>query len=335
MRTDDARALWYEAGGVASLHTEPLAARGAGSLLVRSLYSGVSRGTERLVLQGNVPAAEAARMRCPFQHGDFPHPVKYGYQAVGMVEDGPPAWRGRTVFALHPHQTRFVMPVEAVVPVPDAVPARRAALAGNMETALNALWDAGAGPADRITVVGAGLVGLLTAALAARLPGARVTVVDIEPARAPVAAMFGAAFRLPGEVEPEADIVFHASASEAGLATAIAAAGYEARIVEMSWYGARAVNVALGGAFHSRRLSLVSSQVGAVSPGRRARWDNRRRLAAALDLLADARLDALVTHEVAFEEAPARLPALLAAGADALGIVLRYTPEQECLHVFR
>ena len=327
MRTDDARALWYEAGGAASLRLAPVGACGEGALLVRSLYSGVSRGTERLVLQGGVPESEAARMRCPFQHGDFPHPVKYGYQAVGVVEGGPPDWLGRTVFALHPHQTRFVVPVEAAVPVPDGVPARRAALAGNMETALNALWDAGAGPADRITIVGAGLVGLLTAAIAARLPGVRVTVVDVEPARAEVAAMFGAAFRLPGEVEPEADIVFHASASEAGLATAIVAAGYEARIVEMSWYGARAVNVALGGAFHSRRLSLVSSQVGAVSPGRRSRWDSRRRLAAALDLLADARLDALITHEIAFEDAPARLPSMLAAGSDALGIVLRYTPE--------
>jgi threonine dehydrogenase-like Zn-dependent dehydrogenase len=311
------------------LRTEPVAARGEGALLVRSLYSGVSRGTERLVLRGHVPESEAARMRCPFQHGDFPHPVKYGYQAVGVVEDGPPDWLGRTVFALHPHQTRFVVPIEAVVPVPDAVPPRRAALAGNRETALNALWDAGAGPADRITVVGAGLVGLLTAAIAARLPGARVTVVDIEPARAPIAAMLGAAFCMPGEVAPRADIVFHASASEAGLAIAIAAAGYEARIVEMSWYGAGGVNVALGGAFHSQRLSLIASQVGAVPPARRARWEARRRLAAALDLLADDRLDALITHEVAFEEAPARLPPLLTDAPHALGIVLRYPVETE------
>jgi NADPH:quinone reductase-like Zn-dependent oxidoreductase len=328
MRTDDAPlALWYEAEGAIGQRPAPLAARGEGELLVRGLYSGVSRGTERLVLQGRVPEGEVQRMRCPFQHGDFPFPVKYGYQAVGVVEDGPAGWLGRTVFALHPHQTRFVVPAGAVMPLPDAVPARRATLAGNMETALNALWDGGAGPGDRITVVGAGLVGLLTAAIAARLPGARVTVVDREPSRARPAAMLGAAFRAPGEVEPEADIVFHASASEAGLATAIAAAGFEARIVEMSWYGAGSVAVALGGAFHSQRLSLVSSQVGTVARGRRARWDRRRRLAAALGLLDDARLDALITHEIAFDDAPAHLPSLLAENPGTLGIVLRYPPQ--------
>jgi threonine dehydrogenase-like Zn-dependent dehydrogenase len=305
------------------LWEESVAPVAEGEARVRTLWSGVSRGTERLVLSGRVPASEQARMRAPAQQGAFPFPVKYGYAAVGRVEAGPDDLAGRTVFALVPHADVFTAPVGALVPVPDAVPPRRAVLAANMETALNALWDGGAGPGDRIAVVGGGLVGCLVAALAARLPGAEVTLVDIEPGRAAIAAALGCRFALPAEAPEGCDLVFHASATPAGLATAIAAAGTEAAVVEMSWYGEGSVAAPLGGAFHSQRLRLVGSQVGSVAPSRRPRWTHRRRLEAALSLLSDPRLDALLDTEVAFADLPARLPALLTTG-DALGIAVRY-----------
>lgn len=318
-----ARALWYAKPGVAELRASPLAAPRPGEARVRMLWSGVSRGTERLVAMGAVPASERDRMRCPLQEGDFPFPVKYGYSAVGVVEDGPPELVGRTVFALHPHQDVFLAPAAMLVPVPEAIPARRATLAANMETALNAHWDAGTGPGDRVVVIGAGVVGLMVAHLAARLPGSEVTVVDIAAARAPLAEALGARFAPPDACPADADVVFHTSASTAGLATALGAAGFEATVVELSWYGDTAVDVLLGAAFHSRRLKLVSSQVGHVAPSRRPRWNHRRRLEMALSLLADPALDALVAEAVPFAEAPRRLPELLASGA-ALAPVLQY-----------
>lgn len=321
-----AKALWYVSPRECALNEVTLPQRGDGDCLVRTLWSGISRGTERLVCEGRVPTSEHERMCAPFQEGAFPFPVKYGYCAVGLVEEGPAALRGRTVFCLHPHQDRFVVPADRLTPVPDAVPARRAVLAANMETALNAHWDAASGPADRIVVVGGGVLGLLVAWLAARLPGAEVTLVDVEESRAEIAHALGYAFAPPSDPPRDADLVFHASASAAGLATALDVAGTEARIVELSWYGAGAVEAHLGGAFHSRRLQLTASQVGQIAPSRRPRWDFARRSAAAMALLADDRLDALITDEIPFDQAPARLPQLLAPGAPGLTAVLRYGP---------
>jgi NADPH:quinone reductase-like Zn-dependent oxidoreductase len=292
--------------------------------LVRTLFTGVSRGTERLVFENRVPESEWARMRAPLQQGQFPFPVKYGYAAVGIVEQGPDALLGKTVFCLHPHQDLFAAPVEMLNVVPDAVPPRRAVLAANMETALNAIWDAGVGPADRVVVVGGGVLGLLSAFLAGRMPGTEVTLVDIDPARAALADALGFHFARPEDCPREADLVIHASASAAGLDTAIAAAGNEARIVELSWYGEGAVPVHLGGAFHSKRLQITASQVGQVAPSRRPRWSYGRRLKAALALLDDARLDAMISHEIAFSDAVEHLPQLLARESTALAIALRY-----------
>lgn len=315
-------ALWYAAAGECVLNTEELPAPAPGECLVRTLWSGISRGTERLVFEGRVPESEYERMRAPLQQGAFPFPVKYGYCVVGTVDAGPDELLGRTVFCLHPHQDRFVVSADRVTPLPEGLSARRAVLAANMETALNAHWDAGSGPADRIVVVGGGVLGLLTAYIATRLPGAEVTLVDLDEGRAGLARALGCRFALPADCPQDADLVFHASASAGGLATAIGAAGFEARIVELSWYGEGSVAAPLGGAFHARRLQLISSQVGQVSPSRRARFGYARRMQAALALLADERLDGLITDEIAFKDAPARLPVLFAGAG--LTAVLRY-----------
>ncbi len=317
------RALWYVGARECALNDE-IVTLSPGHALVRTLYSGVSRGTERLIFEGRVPASEIERMKGPNMAGAFPFPVKYGYCAVGVVEDGPADLIGRSVFALHPHQARFALPPEQLTLLPASLPPRRAVLAANMETALNALWDSSAGPGDRIAVVGAGVVGLLVASLAARLPGADVTIVDIDTSRASVAASLGCRFSSDGAGAEDADIVFHTSASAAGLNRAIALAGFEGAIIELSWHGAGDTPIALGGAFHSRRLRLISSQVGHVSDSRRARWSYGRRMAKALELLDDARLDALITDDIPFTEAPSRLPALFAPGAKGLTAVLSY-----------
>jgi threonine dehydrogenase-like Zn-dependent dehydrogenase len=319
-----ARALWYVDKGRVELREETIDTPGPDEVIVRALFSGISRGTERLILSGLVGPSEWHRMRAPLQAGAFPYPVKYGYCAAGIVEQGPPDLMGREVFVLHPHQDRFRVPAALAAPIPRSVPARRATLAANMETALNAIWDSGAGPADRIVIVGAGIVGLLVGYLAARLPRSAVTIVDVAAQRATVADSLGLAFAVPEAAPQSCDVVFHTSATAAGLATAIGAAGLEATVVELSWYGDGTVPAPLGGAFHSQRLRLVSSQVGQVSPSRRPRWSYRRRLEAALSLLDDPVLDGLITEEIDFTNAPSLLPALLAPGSQGLAPVIRY-----------
>ncbi|MFI0731661.1 zinc-binding alcohol dehydrogenase [Streptomyces sp. NPDC021225] len=320
-----ARAFWLRSPGHGEIREAPLPEPGDGDVVVRALFSGVSRGTETLVFRGGVPRSQYAAMRAPFQEGEFPGPVKYGYLSVGLVEQGPPALLGRTVFSLYPHQTRYVVPASAVTPVPDTVPAARAVLAGTVETAVNALWDAAPLVGDRIAVVGAGMVGACVAAVLARYPGVRVQLVDAEPARAALAEALGVDFALPQDAAGDRDLVVHASATEAGLARSLELLAPEGTVLELSWYGDRKVSLPLGEAFHSRRLVMRSSQVGTVSPARRSRTFADR-LALALDLLADPVFDALLTGECAFEELPAVLPRLASGELPALCHLVRYAP---------
>jgi NADPH:quinone reductase-like Zn-dependent oxidoreductase len=308
-----AQALWYVAPGRAEIREEKLAAPGPGEVRVRALFGALSRGTEALVLAGRVPESEFERMRAPFMGGHFPFPIKYGYATVGRIEKGPEEQLGRIVFALHPHQHLFNIPESAIVALPETVLPQRAVLAANMETALNAVWDSAAGPADRIAIVGAGTVGALVAFLCGGLAGAEVMLVDINERRAELAQKLGVRFAKPETAKGDCDLVVHASGTAAGLRTALALAGEEATVLELSWYGDTPVAAPLGGAFHSRRLRLISSQVGQVASSHRPRWTHNRRLAAAIDLLADSRLDALLAPMVSFYDLPRRLPDILDA----------------------
>lgn len=318
------QALWYVAHEKTDLRSVDVPPPANGEVTVRALYSGLSRGTERLIFTGQVPPGEYERMRCPMQEGDFPFPVKYGYALVGKVESGDATWRGRTVFTLHPHQRHANIPVSNVHPVPEAVPPRRACLAANMETALNVIWDADIAVGQKILVIGGGVLGLLIAALADQVPGTRVTVADILPERAAVAARMGAAFAHPDAAPADQDVVIHTSATEAGLIRALACAAFEGKIVEASWFGDRTVSLPLGQAFHSRRLKILSSQVGSVAPSRRSEWTHARRLQRALDLLNDPKFDLLVTAEIPFTDAPRQLPNILTGDSSDLMTVLRY-----------
>jgi hypothetical protein len=310
-----ASAFWITAPGRGEIRDEPLPPAGSGEAVVRALYSGISRGTESLVHAGRIPPSEYTRMRAPFQAGEFPGPVKYGYASVGRVESGPAELIGRLVFCLYPHQTRYVVPAAALQPLPEGVPPARAVLAANLETAINGLWDALPRIGDRIAVVGGGAVGCLVAWLAGRVPGCRVELIDIDPARAGLARALGVDFATPPEATGDADVVVHASGAPAGLETALALAADEATVVELSWYGDREVRLPLGGAFHARRLTLRSSQVGRLPPPQLPRWSSRRRLGLALELLADPALDALIVGECAFADLPARAAALASQGA--------------------
>jgi threonine dehydrogenase-like Zn-dependent dehydrogenase len=319
-----ARAFWTVAAGRGEIREEDLPEPGPDDVLVETVASGVSRGTEALVFRGGVPAELYPTMRAPFQAGGFPFPVKYGYAAVGRAAAGPPALAGRRVFVLHPHQDRFVVPAAAAVPVPDDVPDARATLAANMETAVNVLWDAALPVGARVAVVGGGVVGALTAYLAGRVPGTRVELVDVDPGRAALARALGVGFAAPDAARDGCDVVVHASASAAGLATALRLAGDEATVVEASWFGDRAPEVPLGGPFHPRRLTLRSSQVGRVSPAMRPRWAHRDRMELALRLLADPALDALLTGSGRFEDLPADMARLAAEPAGTLCRIVVY-----------
>lgn len=322
-----ARAFWLRSPGLGEIRPVDLPEPGPDEVLVRTRYSGVSRGTETLVFAGRVPASQHTRMRAPFQEGDFPAPVKYGYLNVGVVEQGPAGLLGRTVFCLYPHQSAYVVPADAVVPVPDGVPASRAVLAGTVETAVNGLWDAPPLIGDRVSVVGGGMVGCCVAALLARFPGVRVELVDADPARAKVAAALGVGFALPSEATGGRDLVVHASATGDGLQRCLELLAPEGTVLELSWYGDRPVRLELGGAFHSGRLAIRGSQVGAVAPARRHSRGFTDRLALALELLADPVFDELITGTSPFAQLPDVLARLTAGSLPALCHLIDYDGE--------
>ena len=319
-----ARQFWIEAPGRGAIVGARLPPRRDHELSIRTLYSGISRGTEALVFRGEVPPSQYQAMRAPFQEGEFPGPVKYGYSNVGRVVEGPDGLAGQVVFCLYPHQDRYAVPPSAVARVPAGVPPGRAVLAANMETAVNVLWDARPVVGDRVVVVGGGVVGLLCAWLCRGIPGVALTLVDPNPARGPVAAALEIPFRTTPPERDDADLVIHASGHPDGLADALAAAGVEGLIVEASWYGDRSVPLPLGEAFHARRLTVRSSQVGRLAAARTPRWDHARRLALALTLLGDARLDALITGEDRFEDLPRVMARVSQTPGDTLCHRIRY-----------
>jgi threonine dehydrogenase-like Zn-dependent dehydrogenase len=320
----EARAFWLREPGVGEIRAVPLPSPGRDDVVVRTLRSGISRGTEALVFRGGVPASQYTAMRAPFQEGEFPGPVKYGYLNVGVVEHGPPSLAGRTVFCLYPHQTVYVVPARAVIVVPDDIPTDRAVLAGTVETAVNALWDATPLMGDRVTVVGAGMVGCCVARLLARLPGTRVTLVDVDPSRAQIAAALGVDFATPADASGGRDLVVHTSATSAGLQQSLGLLAPEGTVTELSWYGDADVTLSLGGAFHSLRLGIRGSQVGTVAPARASRRSGADRLSLALDLLRDPSFDALLTGSSPFADLPAVMPRIAAGTLPALCHTVTY-----------
>ncbi len=285
---------------------------------MRTLFTGVSRGTEALVIRGQVPMSEWERMRSPFQDGDFSFPVKYGYLNVGVVEQGPDELVGRIVFTLFPHQSVLVVPAAAVTVVPSGVPPRRAVLAGAVETAVNVLWDAGPRLGDAVAIVGAGMIGGAIAALAAQIPGATVTLIDVDADKQRLAARLGVGFAHPDDVVCDHDIVIEASGTGPGLAVALRAAATDGEVVVASWYGNTPQQIDLGADFHTRRLTLRASQVGEVAMARRGRHTAGQRLALALRLLDNDVFDNLLGGNSSWVELPAVMAALAEGASGSL-----------------
>jgi threonine dehydrogenase-like Zn-dependent dehydrogenase len=323
----DARAFWLREPGIGEIRPVRVADPEDGHVRVRTLRSGVSRGTETLVFRGKVPPSQYAVMRAPFQEGDLPGPVKYGYLNVGVVDAGPASLRGRTVFCLYPHQTSYVVPASAVAVVPDDVPPARAVLAGTVETAVNGLWDAGPLVGDRVSVVGAGMVGATVARLLSRIPGTRVTLIDVDPSRSAVAEALGVAFAVPPDATDGQDLVVHTSATGAGLQLSLDLLAPESEVLDLSWYGDTEVALRLGGAFHSQRLAIRASQVGTIAPSRAGRRSHADRMAIALDLLRDDAFDVLLSGESPFDQLPDVMPRLADGRLPALCHSLTYEQE--------
>jgi threonine dehydrogenase-like Zn-dependent dehydrogenase len=293
----EATAFWVTGPGQGELRRQALPPPGPGEVLVETAASGISRGTESLVFRGLVPESQHEAMRAPHQAGSFAFPVKYGYSSAGVVAAGEAAWVGARVFCLHPHQDRYVVPASAVRRIPKGVPDTRAVLAANLETAINGLWDAAPRIGDRI---------------------------DVDLGKMRIAEALGLRLVAPDDAERDADVVVHTSGTAEGLGTALRLAGFEATVLELSWYGATPVTAPLGEAFHSRRLVLRSSQVGHVASERRARWDHGSRLGLALRLLEDARFDALLEPAVPFAGLPEVMARVLGPGSGALCQVVSY-----------
>ena len=327
-RLGQTRALFYEKAGSASLKTVELRPLAANEVLVKTLYSGISRGTESIVFNGKIPESEWQAMRCPHQTGDFSFPVSYGYAVVGKViavgRDITKMFTDETVFVLHPHQESIIVTEDMARPVLEQIPANRAVLSANMETALNAVWDSNLETHHRVSVVGGGVVGLLTAYVASQISDNPVTLIDINPNKKTIAEKLGLNFALPNNAAGEQDIIFHTSANGAGLQTAINLLTFEGSVIEMSWYGDKPVQLSLGGPFHSKRLKIISSQVGHVSPAKRATHDYGERMAEAMQLLADPVLDHLLEAPIAFNALPEALPDIFSSDSETLCQLIKY-----------
>jgi NADPH:quinone reductase-like Zn-dependent oxidoreductase len=319
-----ARQFWIKMPGQAEIRHVSLGVRSDGDVLVRTLFSGISRGTESLVFRGEVPPSMYESMRAPFQEGTFPGPVKYGYSSVGVVEEGITSLVGKPVFCLYPHQDLYHVPVAAVQPVPEGVPAKRAVLAANMETAVNILWDARPCVGDRVVIIGAGVVGFLVAILCKGIPGCEVTVVDPMETRKSVAAHLGLVCQSEVPTLSSADVVVHSSGTVQGLRAALTVAGEEATIIDASWYGTKDVPLPLGERFHSARLTIKSSQVGRLPVDRLNRWTRNSRLTLALELLRDKRLDVLINRHASFETLPAVMNELSNGPSETLCHLVHY-----------
>lgn len=324
-----ATAYWTTAREHGELRSEELSAPGPDEALVRTLYSGISKGTEMVVHRGSVPPRVAEEMRAPHQEGDFPGPVKFGYLSVGVVEDGPEAWLGQRVFCLNPHQDRYVVPISSLTRIPADVPSRRAVLTGTVETAVNALWEAGPRLGDRVAVVGAGLVGGMVATLLRTFPLGRLQLIDVDPDRKQLADALGVDFTHPDDALADCDIVFHCSASQEGLERSLQLVGDEGDVIEMSWYADREVTLPLGEDFHARRLSIRASQVGVVARARRHRRTNADRLDLAVQLLADPVFEAFLTGLSPFADLPDVVRDLASGARNALCHVIEYPQDHE------
>lgn len=301
-------------------------------VLVETVASAISAGTELLFLRGQVPADLSVDSAIAALSGAVRFPLRYGYACVGRVTavgaETEPGWIGRTVFAFHPHTSHFTVPAAQVIVVPDDIDPLRAALLPNMETAVNLVMDGQPVIGERVAVVGLGVVGLLTVALLAHFPLVHLLAVDPLPQRRALALALGAhTATTPDELTESAafDLTYEVSGAPAALNTALALTGYAGRIVIGSWYGAKQAPLDLGGAFHRSRIRLLASQVSTLDPHWLGRWDKVRRIDVAWTMLRRVDVAPLITHRMPVTQAPEAYRLLSEAPDRTLQVIFDYT----------
>jgi len=242
-------------------------------LTIEAKYSFISQGTEKLVRRVNVPEELQSSMRVPYMKGSFELPLNYGYAIVGQVVEGPKAWENRYIHCMHPHASYFQITAADAYDLGESISSRHS-LIGNLETAINGVWDSNMTKGARILIVGLGSIGLLTGLVAEKLFQAEVYFLEQNPERKTWAETKGwSALKVPDHV----DFAFHTTATSAGLQSAIDALKTEGTVVELSWYGKRKVEINLGGSFHIQRKKIIASQVSTIPPLRQVDWDFKKR----------------------------------------------------------
>lgn len=316
----------------------------ANQVLVQTVVSAISPGTEMLVYRGQFPEEMAVDDTIEALEGGFGYPLAYGYACVGRVvalgADIDPIWQDRLVFAFNPHESHFLASSDSLVVVPEGMAPETAVLLPNMETAVSFLMDAQPQIGEQVAVFGQGIVGLLTTTLLAQMPLSSLVAVDGYPLRRDWATKLGATAAV-DPVAPAAlaqiraglqgerpfagtDLTFELSGNPDALDMAIAATGYSGRVLVGSWYGRKRANLDLGGQFHRSHMRLISSQVSHIAPQWLGRWTKPRRLDVALTMLARHRPDRLITHRIPITDAAAAYERLDEDGGTAVQIILTY-----------
>ena len=315
-----------------------------GELLVRTLVSAISPGTELMIYRGQFPTDVPIDETIPALSGDFRFPLKYGYCAVGeaiqLGQDADESWRGKLVFSFHPHESHFVCRPDELIRVPAGIEAEDAAFLPAMETAVNFVMDGRPALGEQVAVFGQGVVGLLTTWLLAQMPLGSLVTADRYPSRRNRSLDLGADASL-DPLEPDAtskmtsllqgerdysgaDLAYELSGSPEALDMALVVTGYNGRVVVGSWYGNKESSLHLGGRFHRSRVQLISSQVSSVAPALSGRWTKSRRLDAAWSMLRRVRPGRLVTHRLPISQASEAYRMLDHHQNEALGVLFTY-----------
>ena len=315
-------ALWHNSDFTSELKEEKNSKIDIDQIEVKSLFSLISTGTERLVASGEVPVSSFEFMAVPYMKGNFSFPIKYGYSLVGKVTSVGKLY-GKIVHLLHPHQGKCLVKEVDVMIVPDEIPAKRATLASNVETALNAIWDAEISIGDKVLIAGFGMIGSLLARVLSFMPEVEIVIMEKDANRVKMVQKMG--FTFIDDPEPSYfDVAFNTTSNEKALQIAIQSVGLEGKIIEMSWYGTKNVNINLGADFHYHRKQIISSQVSKIPSDKQSRWDYKRRKEVVFKLLKSPLFDEHITDVLTFAETPAFFDKLRAGGVSGLGYCIEY-----------
>ena len=339
----ESHTLYFTAPGQVAIQEETLPPPGTGQVLVQSVLSAISSGTELLVYRGQFPTGLPVDESLSVLSGAFAYPLRYGYSTVGhVIELGSgvdPAWLGQRVFAFQPHRSHFLVDVAGLMAIPPGLSFENAAFLPNMETAVNFILDGAPLVGEGVAVFGQGAVGLLTAALLARFPLAGLVTLDRYPLRRQASleagvtesldpAALDVSDRLSASFPEGADLVYELSGAPAALDQAIAAARFSGRVVVGSWYGQKRAELDLGGRFHRDRLRLISSQVSTIAPELSGRWTKERRFSVAWEMLAKIDPACWVTQCFPLEQAAQAYRLLDENPGEAIQVLLTYNSSE-------